>query len=1453
MNVKKAAKRIAIVFVLSLAGIAVICGLLFGLAQTQAGKRQIVRFVSSSLEKEGGVRVELGELRGLVPFDFRLDHLNLSDRAGRWMVAEGIVMRWSPLPLLRGRLRIREVSADKLAIDRAPRTETGKGGPSKGLPKWPGALYRLRLERFAIQRLELGESLVGEKALYRLDGRLSASGLQAENETSVRLSRIDRAGENVLVNATLHRGSLTLGLELDQANGGLLAEILGLEEGFSLKIHGEGPLKDWKGTLRFTSEELGRCEALLGFAYGDTPGLTAGGTLHLPKAFIPKALMPELGSGATFDFAIRRSGKNTLALDHLNLQGRDLNMEMTGSLDLEKESTEGRFYLNGVDLKPLGTQAGINLDGKGKVEGRFSGSILRPEIALEIALDGMKADAFRAGSMITRLDLEWLGAPGSGFQGLRMRGNGEVRDLGLKNHDPLPETRLTWEAAAEGPVNGEILVRHFKAAGRHLSAEISGRLETTGPRGTLDGILEVKGLRAFKGLMGFDLPGSTRLKTRIEGDGETRVFSAQVLGKLALSKTMDSPLVPILGGDLEYAGNLRLAEKEHLNIEAFSVHAPAGKLTGNASLDLPSQALKGTWRLVLPRLNHFATVLKRPMEGALEWNGSVNGVLNAMTLHAQAKGGEVVFEGRSFQGLAVNLRAGGLPSRPEGNLTFSLSHGGHRVRGETDYRFEPGSLDLAALSLNGAGSELSGALNLDLEKGLFRGELKGSCRDFSVLEPIIGERLEGGGRFRTILIPEEGAQAASFVLTAEKIRGRFGQAGNMGIQGEIKDIFHHPRGKAELDIKTFRIQDLSLDTIIVTAEGDARQVSFRGGTQGLYRKPLDLDFSGDYAANQEDLALALNGLRVNYGGQPIQLVQPVMWHLSNKGIAFRGLELSIASGTLKADGKMDGTDLDVDLTFEALPLEIFKLAGIPETTTGTATGRFRLLGRPERPEGNLEFQLEGIRVRTSAMDEISPLTIKGRAGLKPDELHTELIFQGLTAKPFEARVDIPFAVSVRPFSWSLPPKGKLKGEFLGQMDPARIVLLAGLDDQSLEGQMDVRVTLDGTVENPELKGGVSLEKGVYENVRSGTLLKDIEIDIAAGTPRLLLKRARAGDGEKGKISAEGWLDVIPDKGFPFKVDVSMDQATLLRRDDATVTVGGQLTLSGSIHEALVGGQVNLETAELRIPERLPPEITEIEVVEIHGAADEIREEQIAEPKKEAKIKIDVSVNSPGRVFVRGRGLDSEWQGQLKVGGEARAPEITGHFSMVRGVFNFLGKRFDLKRGLISFDGSSPPSPRIDALAESSTKELTARLQLSGSMASPEMELTSEPVLPSDEILARLLFGQSVSNMSPMQALQLAQAARMLAGGGGMDFMGKTRQFLGVDQLEVKQGGEDSGETSLRAGKYLSEKVYLEVEQGLGSETGKASVEWEVTPNISVETEAGVNAEGGVGVKWKWDY
>jgi translocation and assembly module TamB len=150
--------------------------------------------------------------------------------------------------------------------------------------------------------------------------------------------------------------------------------------------------------------------------------------------------------------------------------------------------------------------------------------------------------------------------------------------------------------------------------------------------------------------------------------------------------------------------------------------------------------------------------------------------------------------------------------------------------------------------------------------------------------------------------------------------------------------------------------------------------------------------------------------------------------------------------------------------------------------------------------------------------------------------------------------------------------------------------------------------------------------------------------------------------------------------------------------------------------------------------------------------------------------------------------------------------------------------------------------------------MVARMNLSGSAVSPKLTLTSEPPFPSDEILTRLLFGRGVADITPMQAVQLAAAARTLAGGNSsFDIMERARRFLTVDQLEVKQSEGTDKQTTVSAGKYLREGVYLEVEKGVGPESGKSSVEVDVTPNMTLETEVGENAQGGVGLNWKLNY
>jgi translocation and assembly module TamB len=295
-------------------------------------------------------------------------------------------------------------------------------------------------------------------------------------------------------------------------------------------------------------------------------------------------------------------------------------------------------------------------------------------------------------------------------------------------------------------------------------------------------------------------------------------------------------------------------------------------------------------------------------------------------------------------------------------------------------------------------------------------------------------------------------------------------------------------------------------------------------------------------------------------------------------------------------------------------------------------------------------------------------------------------------------------------------------------------------------------------------------------------------------------------------------------------------------------------LSGSFGKALLGGQLQVNQAELRIPNQVSADITELWVIEIHVVGEGTQDQPEDSTLQEGDLLLDIRAASTGRIYLRGRGLDSEWKGDIRASGKASAPALTGNFSVVRGHFNFLGKRFALTRGSLVLDGSIPPSPYLDVVGEASGKDMIAQLKLFGPAVAPEISLGSEPEFPSDEILSRLLFGRSVSDITPVQAVRLAYAARQLtSGGGGFDVMGSTRKLLGVDQLEIKQSGEGGGEPAVSAGKYLGEGVYLEIEKGVGRETGKTSVEVEVTPNITLDTEIGENAQGGVGLNWKLNY
>ena len=242
------------------------------------------------------------------------------------------------------------------------------------------------------------------------------------------------------------------------------------------------------------------------------------------------------------------------------------------------------------------------------------------------------------------------------------------------------------------------------------------------------------------------------------------------------------------------------------------------------------------------------------------------------------------------------------------------------------------------------------------------------------------------------------------------------------------------------------------------------------------------------------------------------------------------------------------------------------------------------------------------------------------------------------------------------------------------------------------------------------------------------------------------------------------------------------------------------------------------------------------------------------------VAFDIGVDIPGRLFVRGRGLDSEWNGKLSLKGDLADPLIEGELDVRRGHFDLLDRRFTIDRGALDFVGSRPPVPMIDLAATATTVEVNVTLGLQGPAQDPKVTLTSEPALPQDEILARLLFGTSAARITPMQGLRLAAAVQELQGGGFVSgALSKFRRAVGVDTLDLQSTettdaeGKTNQQTSARVGKYVTDKVYLEVEQGVSDGGSKARVQVDLTPNLSVGSTVNDQSQTGVGLQWRYDY
>jgi len=1477
-------RRVMRLALFTLAGVMLVIALLFAGIQTGPGRAALCRLLEGAVAATPGLTARIDGLEGVVPFSVRVGTVALMDPAGPWLVVGDARLDWSLVALFAGRVEIGELSAHIVRVLRAPELPPDEEPTPMVWPPRLPSLPPIAVERLAVERLILDAPVSGERTETAVAGRLSERGGVVEG--LVRADRRDgpRAFARLTVLANLRDWTLALDLAAEEAAGGPLGRALDPSGAdcrrgpFAVALAGEGPLADWTGRLTARFADWSVVESDLSLRVPLTQKARARLALTGFAAPLPGMLPPHAAAVAgRIDFSLAGGtvlGTDALFVESSRITAGPARLTLSGQTDPAAGTIGLDASLDIPSLSPLSPLAD-EIGGAFSARLTVSGDLDRPTARLSLAAHDVQTPQAALSSAAMSFDILPVGDLGPVFPGIKVTGGGEVTGLRGPGGAFFPGHAMVLALDAGLSTDMEVAVRSLSVTAGGLAVTARGDLSRARPvqaacRITLADLGELA-----RGL-GLPVSGAFLADAEVAGQPDGQGLRVDVSGGLTgLAALAGEPaaLFAQLFGKAPTFSATALIDNDDITVPKLGISGANLRLTAEARADLAGRTISAAATVDMPDMEPLSSVAGRPLRGQAGFAATLSGRLDSPDATADIRLSGLRVGDMPTASADIRLSASDLAGQLQGRIAATAAVGGERLGFEAALAMPPGRLEVDGLTLSGPGANVTGQARLALDNGLFSGNLSGSSADLGRLGDMLGVPLSGSFALEARFAEQGGGQGVTASLTGKGLRGAGASVSSLSVSAELADVRRSPRGKLALAASGLTAPGAAVSSLEVTASGrDGKGMDFSlKSTASLDAVgPVRCDVAGRAQPGPDGLGLELTTLAAKVADMPVTLKQKAAFRLAGDRLSVTGLRLGLGKALLAADGGYDAQKADLKMTVTGVSLAEWAAFGAPGVT-GTAGIEALVSGSGARPQASLRLTAREIGLpgggpgaksmggRGGLAGKTPPLAVDLTAEAGPGGVAATLAVSGPGGKPpLAARAAFPARFSLTPFAFETPPDGALSGSLTMDTELADYAALLAQANTLATGRLTADLTASGTLAAPVVTGRAGLSGGTVENADTGMRLKDLRLDLEAAGSRIRLVELSARDYGKGAMRLSGQAGLSPGDGFSLDVAALFDALTVADMELATAVLSGEVTASGQGSALAVAGKLFVGPAQVNIPSRLPPDVTQVAVVEINNPAapPAAGKKKAAAPGAASDISLDVTVGVGNGVYVRGMGLESEWQGEVAVRGTAAAPQVTGGVHTLQGGgVEFFGRRLELVTGRVSFGGGTPPDPELDVEASIATSDATCGVLVKGQASAPKITLTSDPPLPRDEILARILFGRSAGTITAFQGLQMAQAGAALMSGGGtsLDLLARTRRLAGLDELDFVPGQGGLESTRLRAAKYLTKGVKVTVDQGASADSGSVSVEVDITPNISLESKVGADSNQGVGVNWKWDY
>ncbi len=436
----------------------------------------------------------------------------------------------------------------------------------------------------------------------------------------------------------------------------------------------------------------------------------------------------------------------------------------------------------------------------------------------------------------------------------------------------------------------------------------------------------------------------------------------------------------------------------------------------------------------------------------------------------------------------------------------------------------------------------------------------------------------------------------------------------------------------------------------------------------------------------------------------------------------------------------------------------------------------------------------------------------------------------------------------------------------------------------LKGSFVCDVKIENTLADPRPIGFLRVLNGGFQVPEFGIAYDDIQVALTIDSSRIRIVQFDIGSGKGGLLSIKGTAE-YDRRGLPYgllyaELDFSAQNFEVTRHRNLQAVIDGKARLFGDLKNPRFDGHIRVSRARVYLPAFQESELFEEETPgpliarspdagtdRPQGSHNEDEYTSAYLDNLEGALIIEILRNT----WLKGPEMNVEIAGQLDIVKSGEEFEHFGTIRVLRGTYDLYGRRFEIQKGVFTFEGELEFNPRVEIEAQHVFRDLerqkrTLRVDITGRLFNPNLAFKLDDfVIEERDAIAYLLFRRSFDQLTQGERSELTQEGGLLNTGTAKSLLASLvaaqlsrtlGKQLNLDVIEL-QGDNDWRQATIIVGKYLTNDLFISYQRqfqlGESDEVvpEKVILEFEVAPFLLLQMTKGDQKSTGFDLIWKF--